>query len=703
MNETASGFLARLKQRKLVQWVLAYIAFAFALLQGVDIVAQRFAWPDQIEKLLILALAIGFVVVLVLAWYHGERGAQRISGTEIAILTLLLAIGGGLLLAYERMPSHSGAAAHNTDVQSNSAAIADTATSAIPIPPKSIAVLPFENLSEEKGNAYFADGMQDLILTKLADIGDLKVISRTSTAKYQSHPDDLKTIAQQLGVATILEGSVQKAGDQVLINVQLIDARDDNHLWAESYQRTLDNIFGVEGEVAQQVADALKVKLSGGEQRTLAAVPTRDPGAWNAFLKAETLSQKARDSENAADFAEAAANYRRAIALDPAFALAYAQLAYTQLNDLWFASHSAALVPSAKAAADRALALAPDLPEAHVALGYYWYWGLFDYDKAIDEFQQAVKLSPANLEARKGLAFVWRRQGKFEQSLAAFRQMLTVAPRDRVLLDEYGDTLMKLRRYPEAQQALQQALAIDPDYVDAKDVLVQVLLFGFGDVQGARAVITPPPDWRTGGTSVGELYGVIGIRAYPDFFDRRFDAALHDFDSAPAGTAAQRVYRTAARAAIAVAVGQQASMQAECGQAKALIDADLATRPALRKPDNPFAFTQLAWVDLCLGRKAEASAAAQRAADMVPLAKDAYSGPWLLTGLAQVESQAGDADHAIELLEQLMAAPEGDSVSIKRLELDPVWDPLRKDSRFQALLKKYAGALPTASASGVSP
>src|SRR5579885_181224 len=569
MNETASGFLARLKQRKLVQWVLAYIAFAFALLQGVDIVAQRFAWPDQIEKLLILALAIGFVVVLVLAWYHGERGAQRISGTEIAILTLLLAIGGGLLLAYERMPSHSGAAAHNTDVQSNSAAIADTATSAIPIPPKSIAVLPFENLSEEKGNAYFADGMQDLILTKLADIGDLKVISRTSTAKYQSHPDDLKTIAQQLGVATILEGSVQKAGDQVLINVQLIDARDDNHLWAESYQRTLDNIFGVEGEVAQQVADALKVKLSGGEQRTLAAVPTRDPGAWNAFLKAETLSQKARDSENAADFAEAAANYRRAIALDPAFALAYAQLAYTQLNDLWFASHSAALVPSAKAAADRALALAPDLPEAHVALGYYWYWGLFDYDKAIDEFQQAVKLSPANLEARKGLAFVWRRQGKFEQSLAAFRQMLTVAPRDRVLLDEYGDTLMKLRRYPEAQQALQQALAIDPDYVDAKDVLVQVLLFGFGDVQGARAVITPPPDWRTGGTSVGELYGVIGIRAYPDFFDRRFDAALHDFDSAPAGTAAQRVYRTAARAAIAVAVGQQASMQAECGQAKA--------------------------------------------------------------------------------------------------------------------------------------
>src|SRR5690348_7877429 len=277
MNETATGFLARLKQRKLVQWAIAYVAFAFALLQGVDIVAQRFGWPDQVEKLLILVLAIGFVVVLVLAWYHGERGAQKVSGTEIVILALLLAIGGGLLWRFERAtPSTSSPDA----AQPNPGATLPTAPVAA-IPAKSIAVLPFENLSGDKGNAYFADGMQDLILTKLADIGDLKVISRTSTAKYQSHPDNLKIIAQQLGVATILEGSVQKAGNQVLVNVQLIDAHTDSHIWADSYTRTLDNIFGVEGEVAQKVADALKARLTSTEQQNVAAIPTQNAAAYN--------------------------------------------------------------------------------------------------------------------------------------------------------------------------------------------------------------------------------------------------------------------------------------------------------------------------------------------------------------------------------------------------------------------------------------
>src|SRR5690348_5156755 len=259
-------FLVRLKQRKLVQWALAYVAFAFAVIQVVDVIAQRFAWPGQIEKLLILALAVGFLVALVLAWYHGERGAQKVSGTEIVILALLLAIGGGLLWRFERnAPSSGPAVAQRNPITTVTSASAQTA----PIPAKSIAVLPFENLSGDKDNAYFADGIQDLILTKLADIGDLKVISRTSTAKYQSHPDNLKIIAQQLGVAAILEGSVQKAGDQVLINVQLIDARSDNHLWAESYTRTLDNIFGVEGEVAQKVADALQAKLTSTEQQNV--------------------------------------------------------------------------------------------------------------------------------------------------------------------------------------------------------------------------------------------------------------------------------------------------------------------------------------------------------------------------------------------------------------------------------------------------
>ena len=260
MNE----FLQRLKQRKLVQWAVAYVAAAFALLQGIDIVAQRFGWPDAVERALIIASCIGFFVALVLAWYHGERGAQRVAGTELLILAILLAFGGGLLWRFTsvvREPVLKSVAS-------------PAASQAALIPKKSVAVLPFENLSDDKANAYFASGMQDLILTKLAGIGDLKVISCTSTEKYKSHPEDLKVVGQQLGVATLLEGSVQKSGNQVLVNLQLIDAASDNHLWANAYPRTLDNVFGVEGEVAQKVADALKARLTPVEAKSVPAGDT---------------------------------------------------------------------------------------------------------------------------------------------------------------------------------------------------------------------------------------------------------------------------------------------------------------------------------------------------------------------------------------------------------------------------------------------
>src|SRR6185312_7731100 len=332
-------FLARLKQRKLVQWALAYLAAGWALLQALGLAVDSYDWPHDIMRIAFAVIALGFVIALVLAWYHGERGAQRVSGAELLLIALVLAIGGGLLWRFERVPAalvvhaqtSSADAAQRNPGKTNPDSIAGTTSSglpvanaqAVPIPAKSIAVLPFENLSEDKGNAYFADGMQDLILTKLADIGDLKVISRTSTAKYESHPDNLKTIAQQLGVATILEGSVQRAGNQVLINVQLIDAHSDNHLWAESYTRTLDNIFGVEGEVAQKVADALQARLTHAEQQNVAAIPTQSPAAYDWFFKAEYQANKAFDSKRAADFKLAEDDYRHAIALDPGFALAY--------------------------------------------------------------------------------------------------------------------------------------------------------------------------------------------------------------------------------------------------------------------------------------------------------------------------------------------------------------------------------------------
>ena len=332
MNE----FLQRLKQRKLVQWAIAYIAAAFALLQGIDIVAQQFGWPEGLRRGITLALVVGFFVALLLAWYHGERGAQRVSGPELLILALILAVGGGLLWRFAGVPRPAATSAAATP--SHDAAASSPATVAIPA--KSIAVLPFENLSAEKDNAYFADGIQDEILTGLAKIGDLKVISRTSTQGYGSRPQNLAEIGRQLGVAHVLEGSVQKAGNRVRVNVQLIDAANDDHLWAETYDRTLEDVFAVETEVAQKIASSLQAQLTRDERAALTKKPTDNPAAYEAFLKARSLllgsSYDRVNTERVLD------SLQSAVKLDPGFAEAWAQLSITNSWIYWsgFRSHT---------------------------------------------------------------------------------------------------------------------------------------------------------------------------------------------------------------------------------------------------------------------------------------------------------------------------------------------------------------------------
>ena len=708
-------FIARLKQRKLVQWALAYIAAAFALLQGVDIVAQRFAWPEQIEKLLILALAVGFLVALVIAWYHGERGAQKVSGTEIVILALLLAIGGGLLWRFERAVQATGSpdAAQRSQASANPDSAAASASSGlrvasaainappVPIPAKSIAVLPFENLSEDKGNAYFADGMQDLILTKLAGIGDLKVISRTSTEKYASHPDNLKTVAQQLGVATILEGSVQKVGDQVLVDVQLIDAASDNHLWAQAYSRKLDNIFGVEGEVAQKVADALKAKLTPAETARVAEAPTRNTAAFDAFLQAEEEAQKAVTSQSEATYLAADTDYLQAIALDPGFALAYARLAFNQLDRDWLATPlTAAQLATTKAYADRALALAPNLPEAHLALGYYYYWGFRQYAAATIEFKRALALAPNNVDALAGLAFIARRSGQVAQALTYLQQAAAISPRDPFFVGSYGETFMMIRRYKQADTLLRRALILSPDSAPSDDDMLAIQLFGFGDADAARKAVKSLPGWRIGYGNVlaGDIMNMVNTRTYADVFARRFDAALHAWDSAPTETQEQRQTGQAARIAIKLLAGRGKQARPDCEQLAPSLQSALA-----QDPKSLSLLQQTSWVDVCLGRNVQAIALAQRAVAALPISKDSYSGANLLVGLAQIAAWADAPDLAMKTIRQLLAMPAGGVMSIERLKLDPVWDPLRKDPRFKALLKESAGAQPDAAASGVSP
>ena len=689
-----NDFLQRLRERKLVQWALAYAAAAFALLQGLDIVAQQFGWADGVRRGITIALIIGFFVTLVLAWYHGERGAQRVSGSELLILTLLLVIGGAVL--WRVAPStnaperHSSATTPSAPASSSTAGIADdqNAGASVPVSTKSIAVLPFDNLSRDPDNAYFAEGMQDEILTRLAGIADLKVISRTSTEKYKSHPDNLKTVAGELGVANILEGSVQKAGDAVRINVQLIDARNDAHLWAQTYDRELKNVFVVESEVSQQIADVLKARLSPREASALARAATQNAAAYDVFLKAEYHAKQAQDSWQEAGFEAAATEYRKAIALDPEFALAYAQLGYYQMVRHWFVRPwSTEELAQVKAAIDRAVALGPNLPEAHLALAYYHYWSHRDYDAAIEQFQQVRQLAPSNAGAFVGLAAIHRRKGEWSQALTAFESALPISPRDNVLNGEYGITFVVLRRYAEGEQQLLRALAMAPADANAKDFLMLARLFGSGNADGARAAFDPPPDWRISSQNIygGDIIHVVNQRVYPDLFDRHFEKALRDWDSAPAATEEEKLTQRVARVAIKIIANDKAGLQPECGQLKLLLDDEVR-----RKPQSLGALQHLSWVDVCLGLNADAIRAARRGVELLPISKDAYFGVYQVDGLAEIDAHAGAPDEALALIEQLLALPAGQSMSVERLRRDPVWDPLRKDPRFNALLEAHA-------------
>ena len=313
--------------------------------------------------------------------------------------------------------------------------------------------MPFENLSDDKGAAYFADGIQDQILTKLASIADLKVISRTSTARYKSKPEDLKTVSQQLGVANVLEGTVQKAGDKVRINVQLIDAHADSHLWAKTYDRDMKDIFAVESEVAQEIADSLQAKLSPAEANTVASAPTKDTQAYDLFLKGEFEQRAANSNFRPESFDQAARWYKEAIARDPNFALAIAQLAICRLRRHWLTDPlSEAEVIDAGRLAKQALALAPDLAEAHVAMGVFHYYGFREYEPALTEFQRAIELQPNNSEALQFIAAVHRRQGKWNATLDELKRSLDQDPRDANIAGTIAETHSLLRKLESSRR-----------------------------------------------------------------------------------------------------------------------------------------------------------------------------------------------------------------------------------------------------------
>jgi TolB-like protein/Tfp pilus assembly protein PilF len=655
-------FLQRLKERKLVQWTLAYVAAAFALLQGIDIVAQRFGWPEQTMRLVIVALSVGFFVALVLAWYHGERGAQRVSGTELMILALLVSLGGFLLWRFTAGMRAPAIASSNS-------------TSPVAIPEKSIAVLPFDNLSDDKSNAYFAEGIQDEILTRLSKIADLKVISRTSTQKYKSAPDNLREIGQQLGVANVIEGSVQKIANAVHVNVQLIRAATDEHVWAESYNRKLDDVFAVEGEVASAIAEQLSAKLSGTEQKAVTAKPTENAAAYDAYLRGLAVEHSSYGYDT---YQKAARSYAKAVELDPNFAIAWARLSilrsFLYFNMVELDTNSADAV---KAAADHAISLAPDLGEAFVAQGSYRYRVLRDFEAALSSYKKAQQLLPNSGLVHQYIAFVLRRLGRWEEAEPYYRKAIELDPLNVQLLSSFGsEYYVYLRRFNDAYVTLDRAIQVAPDADTARAVKAGVFMNEGRLPEADQEMASIPADAFDDFIANNRLSLFLYERKYKevtDFMRRRLQALPPDQPT----DSWLRLFM--------VQTGFCHEWLGQKEEARQLFERVVhETKPTpdtVVKPEANSLPSTLALAYAGLGEKEKALQQATQA--VKDYETDAVNKPGAEIVLAQIQARFGQTEAAITALPHLLQVPAG--LTVANLNYDPMWDPLRKDPRFQKL------------------
>jgi TolB-like protein/class 3 adenylate cyclase/cytochrome c-type biogenesis protein CcmH/NrfG len=583
--------------------------------------------------------------------------ARRLAMIGIALLMIAAVVSGLFVFLAKRSPTR-----------------AITSTVA---PEKSIAVLPFENLSEEKANAYFAEGIQEEILTRLAKIADLKVISRTSTQQFQSKPANLSEIAKQLGVANILEGSVQRLADQVRVNVQLIKVASDSHLWADTYDRKLVDIFGVESEIAKAIADALQAKLTGGEQQALAVKPTNNSEAYDAYLRGLALDARASsptDSEKVVGF------YERSVQLDPAFALAWARLSRAN-SQVYFGGLDS--TPARREATERALntaeKLQPNSPETLLAQAYYQYWVLRDYELAKSTFGRAWELLPGSSETPAALALIARRQGQWDKSVAFWEQTLALDPRNTQWLALAAQTYAMLRQFPAALKTYDRLLDIvpnDPDTVASEAKIYQAE----GNLEQAGKLLA-------GVNAQTHSFNVVGAQINQLFLERHCDEAIRWIHSRLTESrdvpAIERLFDQGSLVIAQECAGDIAGARATAQQMLPPIEKFFQ-----KAPNSPPIAAGLSLVHAFLGEKDAAIREAERAITLLPSAKDAVDGPSFEEQLAFVEALVGDKNRAISTLQHLLEIPYSNCVTPALLRLDPKWDPLRGDPRFQKLCEE---------------
>jgi TolB-like protein/Flp pilus assembly protein TadD len=664
-----TGFFEELKRRKVYRVAIAYIVASWALAQGIAQVFPVFDIPNSRIRVVILLLLIGFPIALVLAWIFDitPSGIERTSRAELAAVptrrrrnVVWLGVAGIAISTAVGLLVLPRAVARKVD--------------------KSIAVLPFENLSDDKENAFFADGIQDDILTNLSKIGELKVISRTSVMPYRGKATNVREIGKQLGVSNILEGSVRRSGNKVRVNVQLIDANSDEHIWASDYDRDVTDVFAIQTDLAQKISDALQAKLSPAEKSRIERKPTENGEAYLAFVQAHNLQDAVEDWEK---LKQSEQLYARAIQLDPTFALAIAR--YSQLES-WIVhtfERTTERREKARALARQALQLQPDLPEAHLAMGFSLYYGDNDFEAALKEFEIAQRELPNEAEVYLAIGAIQRRMGKWQESTASLEKAAILNPKDGFVFQNLAFNYQMLRNFDAANKAIERGLKVNPEGIGLWETKAKLAVAEKGDFsvseQAFEAAKSIPMNDET-------KLRIAGARADVFILQRKYKEGLREAEKVsdnlltgiPTALCGKYYLVGFARKALNDEAGARTALL----KAKDLLEAQLK-----QSPDSPDLRIQLAKVLGYLGEKDAALTEAQHATEILPESKDAFGGPEITAGVAEVCGIVGETGRAIELLDGLLSRPSGITVSI--LKLSPAWDPLRNDPQFQALLEKH--------------
>jgi TolB-like protein/Tfp pilus assembly protein PilF len=664
------NFFTELKRRNVYKVAVAYAVVGWLLIQVATQTFPFFEIPNWTVRLVILLVVIGFPVALIIAWAF-ELTPEGVKRTESAmeptrktasgrgwiyVVTAGVLLSAGLFLLGRYTARTAG-----TENGSGS-------NRTVSLPEKSIAVLPFASLSEDKANSYFADGIQDEILTRLSKIAELKVISRTSTQQYQSRPGNVAEIAKQLGVAHILEGSVQKSGDSVRVNVQLIKAEGDSHLWAETYDRKLTDIFAVETEVAQRIASSLEAKLTGHEKEAINYVGTKIPAAYDAYLRGIAL----RNSQSREEQNRLIEYCRQAVALDPNFATAWVEIAFAE-GWRYQAIPSEARKALVKEAAENALRLDPDHGDGHAAMGMYIYYCLQDYDRALVELGKAREQAPNQPLTIQAIGLVKRRQGKLDESLELILQAAQIDPLNQDIWTNLAWSYRGMRRFADAHAMLDRAHAIAPHDQAIVGRQVETSL-AEGDLATASRLL----ESLTLRLTDDSYYQVIALL----IFQRRFDEAIAKLTTDLAREeSVPEPLRSSAQETLGVlhiAAGRKDQAEPFLLQAEAEL-------LALRQQGNlgPEVAATLLEIHALLGRRADVER--EIAAHIAAQARDRWRGPGAEADAARVWAILGDRDRALPILQRLLVQSYADSLTPANLRLDPVWDPIRDDPRFQKL------------------